>query len=74
MTHQVNSKSAYPRYFKTPEGRPVKIRVMAAALRQIRKFPDKEYRGWNWFPTTGHMIVKSFRDGLQDRINMRGAM
>lgn len=74
MTLKTNPKSPYPRYFKTPEGRPVTARTMSAALRQIRKYPDKDYPGWNWFPTPGHAILRSFREGLHDRINQRGAM
>jgi hypothetical protein len=69
----VNNKSPYPRYFKTPEGRPVSIRKMGIALKTIREAPDKEYPGWDWFPVPGHYILRSFRDGLNHRINMRAA-
>lgn len=69
----MNNRSAYPRFFKTPEGRPISIRTMAKALRAIRANPDAEYPGWNWFPTPGHMILRIFRDGMHDRINMRSA-
>jgi len=64
-------RAAYPRYFKTPEGRAVSVRAMGAALRAIRSNPSADYPGWNWFPTPGYHILKSFRDGLHDRINMR---
>jgi hypothetical protein len=70
----INDRSPYPRYFKTPEGRPVGLRAMANALRVIRSNPDTEYPGWNWFPTPGHFILKEFRRGLNDRINQRGAL
>lgn len=63
--------SAYPRYFKTPEGRPVSIRRMRNALRIIRLDPDKDYPGWEWYPISGHAIIRSFRDGIHHRINMR---
>lgn len=63
--------STMPRYFKTPEGRPVSIRTMAKALRAIRAAPDREYPGWNWFPTPGHFILREFRRGMHDRINRR---
>lgn len=66
-----NGKSAYPRYFKTPEGRAVSIRKMGAALRVIRDNPGAEYPGWNWFPTPGYYILHAFRDGMHDRINKR---
>lgn len=69
----MNGRSAYPRYFKTPEGRPVGIRKMAQALRVIRAAPDREYPGWDWFPVPGHFILQEFRRGLHDRINQRGA-
>lgn len=62
----------YPRGFLTPEGRPVSIRTMAQALRTIRADPDRDYTGWNWFPTPGHHILAEFRRGLDDRINRRG--
>lgn len=66
-------RSPYPRAFATPEGRMVSIRTMANALRVIRQNPDANYRGWNWFPTPGHFILRSFRDGMHDRINLRAA-
>ena len=64
-------QTPYPRGFLTPEGRPVSIKKMAAALKAIRKNPDADHPGWNWFPTPGHFILRSFRDGLDHRINMR---
>lgn len=66
-----NRLSPYPAFFLTPEGRAVGIKKMAAALKAIRKNPDADYPGWNWFPTPGHFILRSFRDGLDHRINMR---
>lgn len=72
MTKQAyNGRSAYPKYFKTPEGRPVSIAKMAIALKTIRKNPDAEYPGWDWFPVPGHYIIREFQRGLNDRINMR---
>jgi hypothetical protein len=65
------AKPIYPRAFMTPEGCPVSIRTMAQALRVIRQAPDKDYPGWNWFPTSGHFILAEFRRGLDDRINRR---
>lgn len=70
----MNNRSTMPRYFKTPEGRPVSIRTMAKALRVIRSNPDAEYPGWDWFPVPGHYIVAEFRRGMHDRINRRAAM
>lgn len=70
----INNRSPYPRYFKTPEGRPVSIARMGAALRVIRSAPDADYPGWNWFPISGHAIVREFRRGMHDRINMRGEL
>lgn len=64
-------RSTMPRYFKTPEGRPVSIHKMGVALRAIRARPDVDYPGWNWFPTPGHMILREFRRGMHDRINRR---
>jgi hypothetical protein len=64
-------RAPYPRYFLTPEGRPVSIRRMGAALRAIRANPDADYPGWDWFPTPGHFIIREFRRGLDDRINLR---
>lgn len=63
--------SAYPKYFKTPSGRPVSPRVMASALRAIRANPSADYPGWDWFAVPGHYILREFRRGLHDRINMR---
>lgn len=68
----MNMKSPYPRYFKTPEGRAISVKTMGKVLRVIRKSPEKDYPGWNWFPTPGYFILRSFRSGLHDRINMRG--
>lgn len=65
-------QAMYPRGFMTPEGRPVPIRTMAFALKAIRKNPDAEYPGWNWFPTPGRMILREFRRGVHERINERG--
>ena len=64
-------KNTYPKAFITPNGRAVSIRTMQNALRQIRKNPQAEYPGWNWFSTPGYMIVNEFRRGLHDRINRR---
>ena len=69
-----DSRSPYPRFFMTPEGRPVSIRAMARALRIIRANPGAEYPGWDWFPVPGHYILREFRRGLDDRINQRGAL
>lgn len=68
------SQTPYPRGFLTPDGRPVSIKKMSAAMRAIRANPDADYPGWNWFPTSGHFILKSFRDGLNHRINLRGEL
>lgn len=46
---------------------------MGKALSVIRADPDKDYPGWNWYPTSGHFILAEFRRGLNDRINRRGA-
>lgn len=67
-----NARAPYPKHFKTPEGRSVSIRQMAAALARIRANPGADYPGWNWFPTPGHFILREFRRGLNDRINQRG--
>lgn len=67
------ARAAYPRAFRTPEGRAVSIRQMAHALRAIRSNPDADYPGWNWFPTPGHFILREFRRGLNDRINLRAS-
>ncbi len=66
-------RAAYPKAFKTPEGRTVSIRQLARALRAIRANPDADYPGWNWFPTPGHHILREFRRGMHDRINLRAA-
>lgn len=67
-------QTPYPRGFLTPEGRAVSIAKMAAAMRAIRANPDADYPGWNWYPTPGHFIIRSFRDGLDHRITMRGEL
>lgn len=67
----MNGKSVYPKVFKTPDGRAVSIRRMGLALQAIRKNPGADYPGWEWFPVPGHFIIRSFRDGLNDRINRR---
>lgn len=64
--------SAYPKYFKTPEGRAVSIKSLANAMRVIRANPGADYPGWNWFLTPGHHIIKEVRRGIHHRINMRG--
>lgn len=66
-----NGTSVYPKYFKTPEGRPVSIRTMGKALRAIRKNPGADYPGWDWFPVPGHYILREFQRGMDDRINRR---
>lgn len=68
---QRNTKSVYPKYFVTPEGRAVSIGTMAKALKAIKKNPDADYPGWNWYATPGHYILAEFRRGLHDRINRR---
>lgn len=65
--------SLYPQYFKTPEGRAVSIKKMAAALKVIKQNPGADYPGWNWFDTPGYFIINEFRRGLHDRINRRAA-
>lgn len=67
------SRAAYPRAFATPEGRAVSVRQMAKALRAIRANPGADYPGWNWFPTPGHFIIREFRRGMHDRINLRAS-
>lgn len=67
----MTGQSVRPRYFKTPAGRSVSIRTMTKALRAIRANPDAEYPGWEWYPLPGHYILRSFRDGMHDRINRR---
>ena len=64
-------RSARPRYFLTPEGRPIRPSKLAAALREIRKAPDRDYPGWNWFPTPGHFILREVLRGIHDMINLR---
>lgn len=64
-------QSLHPKYFKTPEGRAVSIKTMAAALKAIKQNPSGDYKGWNWYPTTGYLILAEFRRGLHDRINRR---
>lgn len=68
------NQTPYPRGFLTPEGRAVTIAKMAAAMRAIRANPDADYPGWNWFPTPGHFILRSFHDGLDRRINARAEL
>lgn len=67
----MNNQSVVPRYFKTPEGRPVSIRKMSQALRVIRQNPEKSYRSWDWFSVPGYYILSEFRRGMHDRINRR---
>lgn len=68
----MSGRAAYPQYFKTPEGRPISVRRLAKALRQIHKDPGKDYPGWDWFPVPGHFIIREVLRGIHDRINMRG--
>lgn len=67
----MNCKSTYPRAFATPAGRMVSVSTMARALRTIRRAPEAEYDGWEWYPVPGWQILRDFRDGLDDRINRR---
>lgn len=65
-------KPVYPRGFFTPSGRPVSIRAMSHALREIRRRGvDLEYPGWEWYPVRGATIIRDFHNGLNDRINRR---
>jgi hypothetical protein len=68
----MTGRSAYPRYFKTQSGRSVSIATMSKALRAIRLNPSADYPGWEWYSLPGHYILRSFRDGMHDRINLRG--
>lgn len=47
--------------FVTPEGNLVSRSSMAKALRVMRKNPDAEYKGWNWYPTSGHFIINAHK-------------
>jgi hypothetical protein len=69
----MNKKPAYPKGFVTPEGRAVSIRAMAKALKFCHSNPDKDIKGWNWFPTQARFVTRDFMRGLHDRINQRGA-
>lgn len=69
-----NFRSPYPNYFMTPEGRPVSFKKLGVALRTIRRDPDADYPGWNWFPTPGHFILRVVQDGINDRINKRAEL
>jgi hypothetical protein len=65
-------RPVYPRGFFTPSGRPVSIRTMSHALREIRRRDiDLEYPGWEWYPMRGTEIIRDFQNGLDDRINRR---
>ncbi len=65
-------RPVYPRGFFTPSGRPVSIRTMSHALREIRRRGvDLEYPGWEWYPMRGTEIIRDFQNGLDDRINRR---
>ena len=66
------NKPVNPRAFVTPSGSTVSITTMARALSVIRKNPDADYPGWDWFSVPGHYILQEFRRGLHDRINRRG--
>ena len=61
----------YPRGFLTPEGRKISIKTLSKALAVIRKRPEADYPGWNWFATPGHHILREVRRGIHDRINRR---
>lgn len=65
-------KPVYPRGFFTPSGRPVSIRAMSRALREIRRRGvNLEYPGWEWYPVRGATIIRDFQNGIDDRINRR---
>jgi|TARA_R100000049_G_C1944148_1_gene88793 hypothetical protein len=65
------SKALYPKYFINPNGRAVSVGTMAKALKAIRKKPDLDYPGWDWFSVPGYFILAEFKRGLNDRINRR---
>lgn len=67
----MSTNAVYPRVFITPEGRYVSVKVMAKALSAIKKNPEADYPGWNWYPTQGYEILREVRRGIHDRINRR---
>lgn len=50
-------------------------RPCARAIRIAKKHPDRLFPvGLTGWPQTGAEVVASFREGMHDRINMRGAL
>lgn len=66
--------ATYPRCFKLPSGRYVRARTLINALREIRKAPERDYQGWDWFPVRGDWIIREVLRGVDDRINRRKAL
>lgn len=66
--------ATYPRAFRLPSGRYVRARTLMNALREIRKAPEHEYPGWDWFPVRGDWIIREVLRGVDDRINRRHAL
>lgn len=52
----------------------VSLPAYCAAIRLAKANPAREFKhGFTtWWPTTGREVMQQFRQGLHDRINIRG--
>ena len=52
----------------------VSLSAYCGAVRLAKANPEQEFKhGFTtWWPTMGREIVRQFREGLHDRINIRG--
>ena len=57
--------------FITPIGRAVSRSGMAKALRIIRKNPNDEYEGWNWYATPGHFILNAHKRARAELLGLK---
>lgn len=63
------------RYVTVASGKRVPLAAYVRAVRLAKANPDRTFTEGlsSWWPTTGAEIVRQFRQGMHDRINLRGA-
>lgn len=65
--------AAHPKAFLLPNGRAVSIASYVAAWRTLKKLhASHNINGWDDWGTTAGEILHEMREGVEDRINLRG--
>lgn len=63
------------RVITLPNGHQCTIGTYLEAWRKLKSLPpQKEVKGWEWFPTSAQSILRDMSRGVEDRINLRAGV